>query len=178
MAKTNFEQLIDLIKAANPSSTTAYSSTNLSHEAPVVVEGQPYNTTVKVKGVAAVGFGGEVTFNYKRLDLATQLTTLEQATPVTLHVPNDGAVNGVISSVALLPLFKAVTGVDLQAEDIVVEDVVLTDSPAETDYTLKIKADSLKWIGQVGVKLVEDAHDIASDLTVHTLAGFEYTPKA
>lgn len=176
--KSNFEQLIDLIKAANPGATTAYTKDNLTHEGPVVVEGQPHNTTVVVKGNPAVGFGGTVTFDYKRLDLATQLTTLEITGDITLHVPNDGAVDGSISSVALLPLFKAITGVELLAEDVVVEDIVLADSPDVTDYTLKVKADSLKWLGQVAVKLVEDAHDIASDLTVHTLAGFEYTPKA
>lgn len=176
--KSNFEQLIDLIKAANPGATTAYTKDNLLHEAPVVVEGQPHNTTVVVKGNPAVGFGGTVTFDYKRLDLATQLTTLEITGDIELHVPNDNTVDGKISSVALLPLFKAVTGVELLAEDIVVEDVTVTDAPAETEYTIKVKADSLKWLGQVAVKLVEDAHDIASDLTVKTLAGFEYTPKA
>lgn len=174
MAKTNFEQIIDLIKAANPSATTAYSAANLTHEVPVVVEGQPHNTSIVVKGNPAVGFGGQVTFDYKRLDLATQLTTLNVTGDIVLHLPNDGAVDGTVSSAALLPLFLAVTGVDLQVEDIVVEDVVVSDSPAETPYTLKIKADGLKWLGQVDVKLVEDAHDISTELTNHTLSGFEY----
>jgi len=174
MAKPNFEALIDLIKLANPQTSVPFSVANLEHAAPVVLTEGAKNTSIVVSGKAAVGFGGSVTFTYNRLDLAAQLTQLGVVSPLELQIPNDGAANGQISSAALLPLFNAAAGVELQEEDIVVEQIVLTDSPAEVDYTITIKADSLKWTGSVAVKLVEDAMDIAAELTNHELSGFEY----
>ena len=174
MAKPNFEALIDLIKLANPQTSVPFSTANLEHAAPVVLTEGTKNTSIVVSGKAAVGFGGSVTFTYNRLDLATQLTGLGVVSPLKLQITNDGVANGSISSAALLPLFNAAAGVELQEEDIVDELIVLTDSPAEVDYTITIKADSLKWIGSVAVKLVEDAMDIAAELTNHELSGFEY----
>ena len=170
---SNFTQLIGLILAANPAATTPFSEVNLDHADPVVLSEGTKNTSIVVSGKPTAGFSGNVTFTYNRLDIAQQLVTLGQATPL-LHVANDGVVDGVVSSASLLTAFQAVTGVELQLEDIVVEDIVLTDAPAVVDYTLKIKATSLKYVGQVAVQLTEDSQDISAELTNTDLNGFEY----
>ena len=170
---SNFTQLIGLILAANPEVATPYSETNLTHADPVVLAEGTKNTSVVVSGKSSAGFSGNVTFTYNRLDIAQQLVTLGQSTPL-LHVANDGVVDGVVSSASLLTAFQAVTGVELQLEDIVVEDIVLTDAPAVVDYTLKIKDTSLKYVGQVAVQLTEDSQDISAELTNTDLNGFNY----
>ena len=170
---SNFTQLIGLILEANPAATTPFSEANLTHADPVVLSEGTKNTSVVVSGKSSAGFSGSKTFTYNRLDIAQQLVTLGQSTPL-LHVANDGVVDGVVSSAALLPAFEAVTGVQLQLEDIVVEDIVLTDAPAVVDYTLKIKTTSLKYTGQVAVQLTEDSQDISAELTNTDLNGFNY----
>lgn len=174
--KSNFAQLIDLIKAANPSAAhlDKYVEANLDHGEPTVVSEGAKNTSVTVTGKAAAGLTGTVTVTYDRLDLTQQLTTLNVTGDISLSIPNDGQVNGTISSTALLAPFKAVTGVELLEEDVVVEDITLTDGPAVVDYTLKIKPTSLKWTGQHAVKLTEVSLDIAEDLTATELSGFAY----
>lgn len=174
MATSNFAQVIELIKTANPSAQHQYSEANLTHAAPTVINEGGRNTSLVINGKADAGLSGTVTVKYTRLDLSQQLTTLNVTGDINLTIPNDGQANGTISSTALLAPFKAATGVELQAEDIVVEDITLTDSPAVVDYTLKIKADSLKWLGQHAVKLTEASADIAADLTTTDLTGFEY----
>lgn len=173
--QSNFAQVIALIKAANPSAAhlDLYTEANLTHEAPTVLSEGAENTSVAVSGKASAGLTGKVTFTYNRLDLSQQLTTLNVTGDINLSIPNDGQTDGTISSTALLAPFKTATGVELQEEDIVVENITLTDA-AVVDYTLKIKAESLKWVGQHAVKLTELSINIAEDLTTTKLEGFAY----
>lgn len=159
---TSIEALLALLNTANTKTYTA-SQVTFGNPSNIVEaeEGQP-NTHITVTGVEAQGYTGSKELSYIRLDLTKQF----EGHPLESFGPAEG---GTLAEV--LADIKTQTGVEILAEDL--------SNPADVDFTqasvtLTASATSVKWIGSVVVTTRTDLKDLATDITVATLPGFEY----
>lgn len=164
LARTPVQNILDLVKDANPLLTLTEAQFTLS--APAVVAGTAgRNTEVTLTAVVGQGKTGTKTVAYTRLD------------PVT--GPNEGAattgveVAGDATAAAIKAQLVALFGV--LADEVDVADLVLPTEGVDGSINLVADADSLLYVGTSAVvlKLQAEEQDLGTEITQSDLNGFE-----
>lgn len=163
-ARSALQNILDLVKDANPQLSLNESQFTLS--APAVVAGtNGRNTEVTLTAVAGQGKTGSKTVAYTRLD------------PVT--GPNEGAattgveVAGDASAAAIKTQLVALFGVVFEEVD--VANLVLPTEGVDGSIDLVADADSLLYVGTTSVvlKLQAEEQDLGTEIAQSDLNGFE-----
>ncbi len=168
---TNYNQLprkilVDLINADNGSALT---TGVVTFGNPSVITGLGgRNTAVVVSAAGGSGYSGNVTVNYKRIDIATVPGSR------SLQFQAGDAVN--VSD--LIDEINAAYGILLQAEDYVDAALPTFDgvTPHEVQYfDLVAAANSLIWTGTLTLTLNGNDVPLSNVVTVLDLNGLTYT---
>lgn len=159
------DPLEGLVKSVNSLNNLELVAADYHFDTPVALQGGSgtNNTqiTVTAKGVESP-YDGSVTLTYRRLDLA-DIAKLITPT-VRLYQPKD--------TLDVAIGLNESYGFAFDADDIVVEDLTLTDG--EGVVTLRAVDGSIGWIGQVDITVVKGNYPITQFVTTTKLPGLNY----
>lgn len=128
-------------------------------------QGEEVNSTVLITAKPESRFGGEVTAAYQRLDLQKLFT---DAGLPELELRSVGLTN----SSELVTEINETFGLGLDEDDVVFEALPTGEYPL--DYTLKTKATSFAWIGELKIILTDGKPPLSSVIVKTVLNGLKY----
>lgn len=155
--KTSSQLVYDLFNRSNPTLPFPLAPANVTLGVPAVNSSgiSLKNTMVTMTAVAGQGYSGSTTAYYNRVSLADIVATGSS---------NFFYTNQVTSS-DVLPLFNTAFNTNLQASDIVVENLPAPDGTGKITYTLTANPHSLAFNASVQITLTPATVDLAAAVT-------------
>lgn len=152
--------------AANPGTTLNPSDYTLGTPAPYTDPSGLTNTAITI--TAATGssaYQGSVTVNYTRLDLSTLLE----------FIPQPVMANGLNTIQDVANWLNARFGLNFVAADFAAQSITPLETTPSAVYTLTAQANSLGWVGTVGIQFALGAFDLNANTPNKVLNGMPYT---
>lgn len=164
LARTGLQNILDLVKDANPLLTLAEAQFTLS--APVAAAGaNGRNTEITLTAVAGQGKTGSKTVSYTRLDPVTGPN--EGAATTGVEVAADATAEAIKTQ--LVALFG------ILAAEVDVTSLVLPTEGVDGSIEIVADADSVFYVGSTTVvlKLQAEEQDLGTEIAQADLNGFE-----
>lgn len=170
--KAYLAALVDLINEANPSLPFKIDATNFVYSAPTAIttsDGTGNNTSIRVSAKKASGYRGQITVQYRRLDLSTMFRG--QSVAITRYLASGG-----MDLATLIPLLNDKFGMNFTA---LATDFTLsgtwTSAQSGTLRNLVAASTNLFWVGTLPVTWTQGLPDLSLDVVkVTTLTGAQW----
>jgi hypothetical protein len=167
LTQTGEALVYGMVNAANPSlQNGALSSANTSLGAPMVTGATP-NTSVEITATANQGYSGNVTVDYNRLAIDTQVFNIYAPDGAT--VVNTGGTMATINDV--VAALNTTYGLNLQAEDVSNGSTALSLTNEAGTCTVDIAATSLVYTGSLNVAITQQQVALSTAITTTALSG-------
>lgn len=161
--KTSSQLVYDLFNRSNPTLPFPLSPTTVTLGVPAVNSSgvTSKNTIITLTAVSGQGYSGSTTAYYNRVSLAD----------IVAAGSNNFLYTTQATSADVLPLFNAAFNTNVQAADIVVENLPAPDGTGKITYTLKAATSSLAFNASVQITLTPATVDLGTAVSTTDMTG-------